>query len=289
MCLALGAVLSLLAGVTLWLVTGSPAAALHTAGRAALFCGTAGLAAGLARLICRGEADRLMTRRLVRGDLAAILGIVGALLLSGYLTVEAPASSGPVVELAGPTLGGGRFDLAEQRGRVVLVDFWATWCQPCIAELPVLRALERQYRADGLRVVSVNLDEQRTNLERFQKKDPLPWPQIFFDGPTTRGWKQNPLRQQYEVTSIPFVLVVDREGRVAAKGVRGPDIEKAVRRALGKSESESGIEPVRWWIVGLFEAPWWLLAACCLGGVVLLALLEAALRFAFRRRPAAEV
>jgi thiol-disulfide isomerase/thioredoxin len=285
----LGALLTLFAGVVIWLATGSTAAALRTAARAALFCGMAAVSAGLARAICRGEAERLITKRLIRGDVAAILGILGALLLAGYLTDHLPPPSGPPAEVDGPTVDGGRFDVTKHRGQVVLVDFWATWCGPCKAELPNLRALRKKYRDDGLRLVSVSLDERRDDLILYLKKDPLPWPQIFFDEPAKRGWDKNPLARKYGVKAIPFVLVVDREGNVVASGIGigGPALEKTVARALGKPASEGEVNPLRWWFVGLFESPWWLMLACGLGAVLLFALIEAGLRFAFRRKESA--
>src|SRR5262249_54782852 len=193
---------------------------------------------------------------------------------------------GPPVGVAGPTLDGGHFDVARHRGQVVLVDFWATWCPPCVAELPSLRALHQKYRADGLQVISVSLDTDRAALARFLKTNDLPWPQIFFDDPTKRGW-DNPVARKHGVKAIPALLVVDREGRVAASGLRGVALERVVARELGKPAPEGEVNPVRWWFAGLFESPWWLLLACCLGAVLLLALIEAGLRFAFRRKASA--
>ncbi len=95
---AMGAVLTGFAGAAMWMATNDATTALYTAVRAALFLGTAALGAALARLICRGETDRLITRRLIRGDLAAVFGIVLGVLLAGYLTehVLTPPDGGPV-------------------------------------------------------------------------------------------------------------------------------------------------------------------------------------------------
>src|SRR5207248_10637606 len=117
---------------------------------------------------------------------------------------------GQMIDLAGSTLDGSRFDLAEQRGKVVLVDFWATWCGPCIAELPNVRAVYDQHHGNGFEVVGVSLDSERPHLAKFLHDHPEPWPQIFFDEEGQRGW-DSPLARRYGVRAIPCLLVIDRD------------------------------------------------------------------------------
>jgi thiol-disulfide isomerase/thioredoxin len=284
----LGLFLALVAGVTLWLATGNRPAAMHLAGRAALVCAAAGVAAGLSRLICGGESDRLLTLRFVKGDFGGILGFLVALVLVGYFTEErlglSPATgTGAPVEVAGPTLGGGRFSLADQRGQVVLVDFWASWCGYCVAELPRLRKLHEKYHGDGLRVVGVSLDVTRPALEKFLKDNPLPWPHIYYDEDGKR-FRDNPVARQFNVKAIPSVMVIDREGKVVERGIHGVAVERAVARALGKSAPVTPTDPLRRWFTGVMYAPWWLLLGCCVGAAGLLALLEAGLRLLSRKR-----
>jgi thiol-disulfide isomerase/thioredoxin len=292
---ALGLFLALVAGVTVYLATGSRPAAMHLAGRAALVCAAAGVAAGLSRLICGGESERLLTVRFVKGDFGGILGFLAALVLVGYFTEErlgqilASRSSTPV-KIAGPTLGGGRFDLADHRGQVVVVDFWASWCLPCVAELPRVRKLHEKYQGDGLRVVGVSLDVTREALEKFLKKTPLPWPQIYFDEQGKRFW-DNPVARQFRVggRGIPYMLVIDRDGKVAAEltaqNVHGPALERSVARALGKDVPVTPTDPLRWWFAGVMGSPWWLLLGCCVGAAAVFALAEAGVRLLSRKRP----
>ena len=116
-------------------------------------------------------------------------------------------------------------DLAAYRGKVVLVDFWATWCGPCVAELPHVREAYEKYHAQGFEIVGISLDKEADKLAAFIKENHMSWPQ-FFDG---QGWK-NKLAQAYGINSIPATFLLDREGKIVAKGLRGD----ALSRKLGE-------------------------------------------------------
>ncbi len=117
--------------------------------------------------------------------------------------------------------------LESYRSKVVLLDFWATWCVPCIEELPNLLGNYQKYKAQGLEVIGVALDEDKSVLTDFLATHKLPWPQIF-DGQILDG--ENATR--YGVQGIPFTLLIGRDGKIAAVNPRGPQLEKAIRKAL---------------------------------------------------------
>lgn len=292
--------LGLLGGAFIGMLLGQAEPALFLVTRMALFGAVAGVASALGRWLCGGVTDRLVTIRLVRGDLGG-LGLLAGLIVAGYFTKALPELFGPApklqeggtIEIAGPTVNGKSYDLRDHRGKVVLVDFWASWCPPCVGELPNVRAVYDKYHAEGFDVVGVSLDAQRQDLERFVKGHPEPWPQIFFDQTGQRFW-DNPLARRYGIRAIPFMAVVDRDGRVAATNVRGEEVETAVARALGRDVPEDNAllatakNVITWFFRGVFAAEPWLLFLCGVGGAVLLAGVEVALRRALRRRAAAQ-
>ena len=117
--------------------------------------------------------------------------------------------------------------IASFKGKLVLIDFWATWCGPCIAELPNLLKTYEKYHDKGFEIIGISLDQDRDKLTTFIKEKKMGWPQ-FFDG---RGW-QNKLASKYGVKSIPATYLLDKEGKVIAAGLRGDALEKAVGDAL---------------------------------------------------------
>ena len=111
-------------------------------------------------------------------------------------------------------------DLAQWRGKYVLVDFWASWCPDCMREMPdVLRAY-RQYHERGLEVVGVSLDHDREAMLAFTKKHVMPWPQQF-DG---QGW-DTAYAAKYGVGGIPEMWLLDPSGHVIASGLHGSQLE----------------------------------------------------------------
>jgi thiol-disulfide isomerase/thioredoxin len=119
--------------------------------------------------------------------------------------------------------------VANDKGKVVLVDFWATWCGPCRAEMPNVIAAYKKYHAKGFDIIGVSLDQEKPLLSNYIKDQNMAWPQ-FFDG---QGWS-NALAVKYGIDSIPANFLLDGEGKIIGKDLRGDELDQAVAAALAK-------------------------------------------------------
>jgi thiol-disulfide isomerase/thioredoxin len=112
-------------------------------------------------------------------------------------------------------------------GKVLLIDFWATWCGPCKAELPNVIATYQKYHPQGFEIIGVSLDEDQNALTSFTQQQGMPWQQ-YFDG---KGWN-NKLTKQYGVNSIPMDYLLDPHGIIIGKELRGEALGDAVMKAV---------------------------------------------------------
>lgn len=170
-------------------------------------------------------------------DPAAAGAIVERLAASPYAELREVATRRQFLRLIGQTafdlrfiaLDGREVDFARLRGKVVLLDFWATWCQPCVVELPHLRQL-RDKHAAGLEIIGVSLDRagSQAKLEDFIRRNDLTWPQHFLLNDKGR----NELAERFAITSIPAVFLFDRAGRLAVANVTPERLDAEVGRLL---------------------------------------------------------
>jgi thiol-disulfide isomerase/thioredoxin len=130
------------------------------------------------------------------------------------------------LELTFTAVDGKKFDLADLRGKVVLLDFWATWCPPCLEEVPQLVETYGKFKDRGFEIVGISLDSDRGALEKFTAANQMTWPQ-FFDG---KGW-ENELAQRFKIQSVPTMWLLGRDGKLVDPSPRGR-LEQAVTAAL---------------------------------------------------------
>lgn len=126
---------------------------------------------------------------------------------------------GHPMEITGTLLNGKPFDQKSLVGKVVLIDFWATWCGPCVAEIPNVLQQYEKYHDKGFEVIGISLDQDREALEKFVAEQKVPWP-ILFEKPEGDGW-QHPLSTFYGISGIPTVILIGRDGNVITLNARG--------------------------------------------------------------------
>ncbi len=136
---------------------------------------------------------------------------------------------GKPIEIHGQLVDGTPANPAALRGKVVLVDFWATWCGPCKEELPNVLANYEKYHGRGFEVVGVSLDEDKPRLIKFLEEQKIPWPILFGDA------KQSPgMADYYGVTGIPTAILTNQRGEVVSLNARGPELTRQLEMMLGK-------------------------------------------------------
>ncbi len=131
--------------------------------------------------------------------------------------------------IATADLNGRPISLDQYKGKVVLMDFWATWCGPCVGEMPNVIAAYKKYHAQGFDVVGISLDQDKGALTSFLRQNKMPWRQVF-DG---KGWG-SVVPRRYGVVAIPFGLLLNRDGTIAAVEVRGEALPAAIKVALAR-------------------------------------------------------
>ncbi len=128
------------------------------------------------------------------------------------------------------SLDGRQVDLANLRGKVVLIDFWATWCKPCLESMPELKSMYDKYHDNGLEVIGVNLDnrEMEPQVKQVIEKQGILWPQRF----TGKGMN-DPLSKLYGINSLPTVWLLDKDCKIVDKNARGERLEPLIKKYLG--------------------------------------------------------
>ena len=243
---------------------------------------------GVSRYLAQARFQTLWGLKLQRGDAGGLTGLLAGLMAVGAWSSDrlsptdenSPIAVGEVIQIEGPTSEGSIWKLADQSGKVVLVDFWATWCGPCVDEIPQVAAAYEKFHDQGLEVVGVSLDRSVRDLQAFLADHPEPWPQIHFG-----DREDNPLAERYRIEGIPLLVVIGRDGRVMAADVRGAEIEQACEAAIqGKTWRRDPwpiggvLKPLAWITTAALLAPPWLLAGGLLVTGILGAMLEVRLR-----------
>jgi thiol-disulfide isomerase/thioredoxin len=133
------------------------------------------------------------------------------------------------VDLKFTATDGKEIDLANFRGKVVLVDFWASWCGPCIGEMPNVVTTYQKLHSKGFEILGISLDQDKDAMEAALKKHEMTWAQ-YFDG---AGW-QNKISTSFGINSIPAAWLIDKKGMLRETGLRGEALGAGVEKLLAE-------------------------------------------------------
>jgi cytochrome c biogenesis protein CcmG, thiol:disulfide interchange protein DsbE len=151
-----------------------------------------------------------------------ILILVAGLLVLGWLVLRRPSdvkhasALRPAPDFSLADLSGRTFRLSDYRGKVVVLDFWATWCDPCKQEIPHFIEMQSKYASQGLQVLGVSMDDDEAPVRQFQQQFKMNYP-VALGSPE--------LADQYGgILGLPITFVIDRNGRIAARHVGATDV-----------------------------------------------------------------
>ncbi len=144
-----------------------------------------------------------------------------------------PVLPRPAPKIVATTLGGGGVSLEDYKGKVVLLDFWATWCAPCIKSMPAIEKLYASRKDKGFVALGMSIDEDQKKVAPFIKKHALTYPILLDD-------LKSPTWATYKVKAIPAIYLINREGQIVAEWRGEPkmkDLEAAIDAALAKGSN----------------------------------------------------
>jgi len=141
------------------------------------------------------------------------------------------------IELSGTLLDATELKWSDYKGKIVLIDFWATWCGPCIEEIPNLKKNYEQYHAQGFEILGISIDDEPETVRKFVEEKAIPWPILFSHDPDAKGGN-HPLAKKFNVRAIPTMIVVGRDGRIAALNARGPALGELLAKLITEKKGE---------------------------------------------------
>ncbi|SFN94967.1 Peroxiredoxin [Chryseobacterium oleae] len=160
-------------------------------------------------------------------NMRVFLTLFSVLILTGYAAAQQSkievGEQAPEITLSKPD--GSSFSLSSLKGKVVLIDFWATWCAPCVGEQPELKTLYNifsdQVKENQFEILGVSLDKNKESWQKAIDRFDINWIQVS----DLKFWK-SPVAKAYNIEELPFNVIIDGEGKILAKNLHGKELEE---------------------------------------------------------------
>ncbi|ROH87448.1 TlpA family protein disulfide reductase [Chryseobacterium cucumeris] len=159
------------------------------------------------------------------------LTILFFILFSGYISAQNIEVGKKAPEITMTKADGTSFSLSALKGKLVLIDFWATWCAPCVEEQPQLKTMystySEQIKNNQFEIVGVSLDKNKESWQKAIDRFQITWIQIS----DLKFWK-SPVAKLYEIEELPFNVIIDGQGTIVAKNLHGKELEDFIKKSL---------------------------------------------------------
>jgi thiol-disulfide isomerase/thioredoxin len=139
-------------------------------------------------------------------------------------------SVGQVIRLSGKTTAGTSIDLASYKGKLVLIHYWATWCQPCLSDINTIKQLHLKYGSAGFAPIGINLDSNSKDLAAYLQQNRLTWPQV-----NEPGSLEGRLANELGILTLPTMILVDKDGRVLNRNITISELEDELKKRVVSS------------------------------------------------------
>lgn len=151
----------------------------------------------------------------------------------GFITAQQLKLNDEAPEIRLKTFQGNDFKLSSLRGKIILLDFWATWCAPCVEEQPFLKEIYTEngeaIKAGKFEIIGVSLDKSKENWKKIMDREGIIWPQIS----DLQFWK-SPVAKAYGIQELPYNLVLDKSGKIIAINIHGEELKAFIANTLKK-------------------------------------------------------